>query len=532
MQKKHRFGIAGRLVLYFTVCLLLFSIIMGTVFGILLYRNARQTYVSNLEQTANSIKDMIASALRRRGKLVIGGSEEGEEAAVPPGDGEFPGRPETDDGSGDVFRPDGDFTISTETLAAFIAGLTKSNVWLVAPDESGESFDMLFLLRDSNYVDTEYDHLGQSQKEFIETVYSSAAPVNYNTGVFSSALHRDTITVGASIRRSDGVPMGVVLIHGYTSEIFETMKGGIAALGFGILMALPIGFVGALLLARHFTKPLLKINDTATQISEGDYSARTEVKRADEIGMLAGTIDDMSEKLRAASEESEKTQKLRQDFIANISHELRTPVTVIRGSLVALCDTVGTDEETVNNYHRELLKESVYMQRLVNDLLDLSRLQNPDFSMNIGEFNLFDCISDAVRSGRRVADGRGIAVDFSYDTVEFGYRGDYDRIRQMLLIVVDNAVKFTDPPVHPVRVDFNGGFVRITNTGAGISQEELPYIFEKFYRSRSEENKNGTGLGLSIARQIAERHGIGLAVKSELDGDTTFTFDFNGTENN
>jgi signal transduction histidine kinase len=322
--------------------------------------------------------------------------------------------------------------------------------------------------------------------------------------------------------------MGAVLIHAPLKEAFGPLRHGLVIMAVSLVAALVIGFVAALLMSRKFTKPLLKINDTALQISEGDYSARTEVKQGDEIGVLAQTIDEMGTKLETAENESRKLQELRQDFIANISHELRTPVTVMRGSLEALCDGVVTEPELVEQYHTELLKESKYMQRMVNDLLDLSRLQNPDFSMNITDFNLFDCVSDAVRGARGMADNKGISVDFIFDTGDLPFRGDYDRVRQMLLIVLDNAVKFSERPNYPVRVLLKEGRVSVTNVGKGIGPDELPYIFERFYRSRSEINKNGTGLGLPIARQIALRHGIGISVTSEPDAETTFVFDFNG----
>ena len=230
--------------------------------------------------------------------------------------------------------------------------------------------------------------------------------------------------------------------------------------------------------------------------------------------------------MRKAEVESEKLEKMRQDFVANISHELRTPVTVIRGSLEALCDGIVTDSDKVTEYHRQLLGESIYMQRLVNDLLDLSRLQNPDFSINITEFNLYDCVSDAVRSGRRIATEKGINIEFNYDNCIYIVNGDYDRVRQMLLIIIDNAVKFTDNNENSVVVDMKEGCISITNTGVGIKSEELPMVFERFYKSRSEKNKNGTGLGLAIAKQIASRHSVGISVSSVEGGETTFKFVF------
>jgi signal transduction histidine kinase len=118
-------------------------------------------------------------------------------------------------------------------------------------------------------------------------------------------------------------------------------------------------------------------------------------------------------------------------------------------------------------------------------------------------------------------------VDFEYDSTEWMYEGDYDRIRQMLLIVLDNGIKFTEVPEHPVRVVFKQGVVSITNIGPGIPEQELSSIFERFYKSRSETNKNGTGLGLAIAKQIAIRHSVGISVRSIPGGETTFWFDFN-----
>ena len=162
--------------------------------------------------------------------------------------------------------------------------------------------------------------------------------------------------------------------------------------------AVLISFFIASGLAERFTKPLGKMKTAALRISGGDYSVKTDVLQGDEISELATALDDMAVKLNVASKESAKLEKLRRDFIANISHELRTPVTVIRGSLEALCDGVVSESQMVEDYHRQMLSESIYLERLVSDLLDLARLQNPDFTMEMSEVNLKDIVQDAVRS--------------------------------------------------------------------------------------------------------------------------------------
>ncbi|MBO5077952.1 MAG: HAMP domain-containing protein [Clostridia bacterium] len=516
-RRAGRYGIARRLTVLFTSCLLLFALILGLAFTALLYRYSRQSYVDNLKHTASSISEMVAAIGRRRGSFVIG-----EPGGNPGGD---PGRSDEGNAGDGMIRPEGDIWINTRSLARFISGLTNSTVWLVAPGTGEEKYDMMFMMRNEDYVDTRFSQLNAEQAGLIESVFEKR---DLNTQAFSKLFGENTVTVGTPVMDDSGKVMGAVLIHAPLKEAFGPLRHGLVIMAVSLVAALVIGFVAALLMSRKFTKPLLKINDTALQISEGDYSARTEVKQGDEIGVLAQTIDEMGTKLETAENESRKLQELRQDFIANISHELRTPVTVMRGSLEALCDGVVTEPELVEQYHTELLKESKYMQRMVNDLLDLSRLQNPDFSMNITDFNLFDCVSDAVRGARGMADNKGISVDFIFDTGDLPFRGDYDRVRQMLLIVLDNAVKFSERPNYPVRVLLKEGRVSVTNVGKGIGPDELPYIFERFYRSRSEINKNGTGLGLPIARQIALRHGIGISVTSEPDAETTFVFDFNG----
>ena len=105
-------------------------------------------------------------------------------------------------------------------------------------------------------------------------------------------------------------------------------------------------------------------------------------------------------------------------------------------------------------------------------------------------------------------------------------KGDYDRVRQMLLIIIDNAIKFTDNPENAVDIELKENTVSVTNIGVGINKEDLPMVFERFYKSRSEKNKNGTGLGLAIAKQIATRHDIDVSVTSVEGGETTFRFVF------
>jgi signal transduction histidine kinase len=265
------------------------------------------------------------------------------------------------------------------------------------------------------------------------------------------------------------------------------------------------------------------MKNTAALLALGNYNVKTEIKQNDEIGDLAETMDMLSQRLSEADEERNRDQKQRQDFITNISHELRTPVTVIRGSLEALCDEVVTEPDRVKEYHKQMLNESKSLERLVNDLLELSRLQNTDFKIEMQELNICDVLKDSVRSASNLARKKNINIEYSFDRDVFLTKGDYGRLRQMFLTVIDNSVKFSYEN-SSINIIMNNNRIIIKDKGIGISDEDLPKIFDRYFSVKSDENKTGTGLGLTIAKQIALRHNIELFAESQLNEGTSFVF--------
>lgn len=194
-------------------------------------------------------------------------------------------------------------------------------------------------------------------------------------------------------------------------------------------------------------------------------------------------------------------------------------MTVIRGSLEALCDRIVTEPQEVEDYHRQMLAETLFLQRLINDLLDLSRLQNTDFPIEKEPVNLCDVVQDVVRSSQRLGQQKNITIQLSLDTPVYIIEGDYGRLRQMLLIFLDNSIKFS-PEQSKIEVALLGSRLTVTDHGCGVKQEELPHVFDRFYKTRGETNKSGSGLGLAISKQISERHGIGLTMTS-IPGEAT-----------
>ena len=372
-----------------------------------------------------------------------------------------------------------------------------------------------------------YLKLPPNAEETIKKAISGEATTTEN---FNDYLNENSITVAVPIKNGQTIE-GVVLLHSPVKYMSSALKSGIYTLIFSILVALILASISAVWLSISFTKPLNKIRDTTTELAKGNYEVTTQVNQSDEIGELAKSIDKLALQLDKSSKESERFEKMRQNFIANISHELRTPITVIRGSIEAICDGIIKDSEQLKDYNEQILSDSIHLQRLVNDLIDLTKLQNTDFSIDKSTINLFEIINDAVRSMKQISTKKGVKINFSAENAieedKYLFVGDYQRIRQMIIIVLDNAIKFSNENQKVdifLKKENNKYEIKICDNGRGIDSKNIGEIFNRYHKSNTEENKNGMGLGLAIAKEIAIRHNIEIMVESEPYIKTVFTF--------
>lgn len=464
--------IAKKLALNFAVALLIFSLVISVMFVFLFGTHTLNIHRADLEERARSIAETLAGFMESG---VMRGS-----------------------GYGGYLRSIGD-------IAGAKVWLIDRNLNLITHGRAGRNYN--------------YGELPQNAGDIINEVFHDK--VVFSEG-FSGVLSELTLTVGVPIKSTFGNILGVVLLHSPVDGINHAIYQGFAILGGSIALALFVAIGMSVVFSYSFTKPLNRMNEFALRLSGGGYGAKNGVVQNDEIGELAKTLDVLSERLYSASIEGVKLERMRRDFTANISHELRTPVTVLRGSLEALADKVVTDPVKVEDYYLQMLNEAKFLERLVGDLLDLSRLQNIDFAMEMNDISMRELILDAVRSAEHLAKKKNIEI--KYETSDLKIIGDYGRIRQMLMIVLDNAIKFS-PNGGTVDVSWDAGKLVITDRGPGIPQEYLPFIFDRFYKARSEQNKSGTGLGLAIAKQISERHGIKIDIRSNMFG-TQFIFCF------
>jgi two-component system, OmpR family, sensor histidine kinase SenX3 len=229
-------------------------------------------------------------------------------------------------------------------------------------------------------------------------------------------------------------------------------------------------------------------------------------------------------------DELRRVNKIRRDFVANVSHELKTPATSLRLLAESLEETIDEDPVQARLFATQLKRETERLSQLISDLLDLTRLESEERVENPVPVDVRGVLMSVLAQTRRVARKKNITLQWKRfgRAAQYTVRGDETQLTSMFSNLVDNAVKYTPPGG---RVEVTGGFedsevvIRISDTGIGIPEAKLPRIFERFYRvdkARSKET-GGTGLGLSIVKHVAENHGGRVAVESTPGEGSTFT---------
>jgi two-component system, OmpR family, sensor kinase len=322
---------------------------------------------------------------------------------------------------------------------------------------------------------------------------------------------------------------GYVLVARSPRTIYQALNRLQSILYPGVAIALLLGGLVAWLLVRRAMRPLEELAATASSIaSTGDHRRRVRVRRArrgpgDETNRLAATINGMLDSLESAYKEVKEVNDTQRRFLADISHELRTPLTIMLSSLDLISKV--KDPEFQTNALADMRAEADRMARLVTQLLMLART-DASTSISREPILLGDLVADACRQARSTANGVALeccAAEALEGTV---ISGNPDYLKQMFLVLLDNAFKYT-PPGGSVKVDgvINGSFVSVTvaDTGIGIESEDLPKVFDRFYRAQNARGKPGMGLGLAIAQSIAEQHTGKIEVESEPGRSSRFT---------
>ena len=284
----------------------------------------------------------------------------------------------------------------------------------------------------------------------------------------------------------------------------------------GLLLAAAAGgllaAIAAFLLARRISRPVDRIAAAARTLTRGTHPEPVPVEGATEIATLAVAFNDLAAQLRHA-------QEAERDFLLSVSHELKTPLTAIRGYAEAVQDGVLDPREAAGT----VASEARRLERLVQDLLDLARMRRTDFSVHNTEIDLAELAEDAVRRYQQQAEGFDVTLTAVTDASAPAI-GDADRVLQVVSNLVENALRLT-PPGGEVRVVAAPGLLRVEDTGPGLAASDTEHAFERFYLHEryGRERPVGTGLGLAIVKELTLAMGGSVEVESEADRQTSFT---------
>ncbi len=430
-----------------------------------------------------------------------------------------------------------DYLISEAEEIAYLAGnlsgeslmdtindrdsVTRSHLNLKAEKVNREFGAYIAVMDKAGNVMTNAQAAYDEDPEFVESLSGDEI-----SGAFKRILAGETIRMrsesGEAPTFTVGVPYtlngtvnGAVFIRTRAQRIesgLSEILGMIAAVAAAVLV---LSGIVVFFFVRRTLKPLKQLEAAAGTIAEGDFSVQVDENRGGaELRKVSRAFNTMTRKLRGVEES-------RREFVANVSHELRSPITSIRGFAEGMVDGVIPAEDHPK-YLRLVAAESKRLSGLIDDLLALSRLERDDAELEISTFDVNEMLRRAVIRRMQDLEDRKIEIDCEFEEDPCQVRADSDRIEQVVINLLDNAIKFT-PEGGKITLEtaVNGSLAEITvrDNGAGVPPEDREKVFDRFFTAdRAHTSGKGTGLGLSICKRIMEMHGQGIRLLDTEEG--------------
>ncbi len=339
-------------------------------------------------------------------------------------------------------------------------------------------------------------------------------------GTFYGTFEDDVISVAIPIL-TNNVPNGMIIVHSTLAQLANVQSNIIRVIYIPFLVMLVISFSLLALISQKIMRPIRKINSVAESYSTGNFDVEMGIKSRDEIGQLASTLEYMASELS-------KLDEYRKDFISNISHDFRSPLTSIKGYAEAIQDgTIPADKQ--EKYLNIIVDETKRLTKLTSSLLELNKFDSYGIWLVIKDFDIIKPVKAAMRSYEGKCIEKGINLILNNHCLNTMVKGDQTKIQQVIYNLVDNAIKFTPSgkSIYITLTELNEKIlVSVKDEGCGIPADSLKKIWTRFYKADTSRgrDKQGTGLGLSITREIIKAHNENINVVSTEDVGSDFTF--------
>jgi len=360
----------------------------------------------------------------------------------------------------------------------------------------------------------------KDRPEFIEAM---------ENGFGQSARPSDTLGYNmkyVAVRVGDGERvLGVVRFALPLSEVQLQIQLIYRVVLFGAIAAIIIALIVAYFVSKSITSPIREMKEIAQRIARGDFSRKIRIRQKDELGELAKSLNTMSEELQLKIENLKRMDRVRTDFVANVSHELKTPLTLIKGYIETLEDKAIGDKEKTRRFVEIIKEHANRLENIINDLLSLSELELSKECIEKVEFDLRRLIDEIGLGFGHALAAKQQTINIAAKGDDFTIKGDRDKIEQVFVNLIDNAIKYTGQMGRiEVSLVAEDGVVNIVvqDNGIGIPKEHLGRVFERFYRVDKARSRQlgGTGLGLGIAKHIVLAHKGQIHIESQVNRGT------------
>lgn len=381
-----------------------------------------------------------------------------------------------------------------------------------------------FLHADIWVVDSSGKIISDARDTHKDTVIPEFEPMDtgnklYEVSNYHGMFEAPVLTVSAPVMRNY-VTSGYVLIHGSMDQLYDEENHILTIIYISALVIFLLSLIILVVFYFIVYRPLKKVTIAATKYAAGDYQYKIKTKSQDEMGYLAETLNFMSDEISKADD-------YQKQFIANVSHDFRSPLTSIKGYLEAILD--GTiPPELEDKYLMRLISETERLTKLTQSMLSLGSLDKKGF-LSRTNFDVNRMIRDVCASFEMTCQKKEMTFELTFAEKQEMVYADYAKIQQVLYNLIDNALKFSNPKTSvAVRTGLRGNkvFVSMKDTGIGIPKKDLPKIWDRFYKADQSrgKDKHGTGLGLAIVKSIITAHGENIDCISTEGAGTEFVF--------
>ncbi len=315
--------------------------------------------------------------------------------------------------------------------------------------------------------------------------------------------------------------------RGIATSLFSYMYRHVGIQPVMIILGVLLFLLIFLLLFKRTIKYIEEISESVREISQGNLDTRIAVKTTDELGKLANNINSMTEKLKSSIEDERNAERTKNELVTSVSHDLRTPLTSILGYLGLIVNNKYRGEDELKHYAGIAFKKSKKLNRLIDELFDFTRISYGGMKLKTSEINLGSLLEQLTEEFFPVFKESGMECRLSIPKERIAIIADGDLLARVFENLITNAVRYGSEGKYidiELSVNLSNAVVKVTNYGTPISQKDIPYIFDRFYRaeqSRSQQT-GGTGLGLAIAKNIVELHCGSISVAT---GDNSTTFE-------